>query len=39
VSFADLVAKLVISPSEVPMGIITAGIGAPFLLYLVRFRE
>ena len=38
VSFADLVAKLVISPSEVPMGIITAGIGAPFLLYLVRFR-
>lgn len=39
VSGADLVARLVISPSEVPMGIITAGIGAPFLLYLVRFRE
>ena len=39
VSAADLVAKLVISPSEVPMGIITAGVGAPFLLYLVRFRE
>jgi len=39
VSLADLVAKLVISPSEVPMGIITAGVGAPFLLYLVRFRE
>lgn len=38
VSAADLVAKLVISPSEVPMGIITAGVGAPFLLYLVRFR-
>lgn len=38
VSGADLVAKLVISPSEVPMGIITAGVGAPFLLYLVRFR-
>ncbi len=39
VSSADLIAKLLISPSEVPMGIITAGVGAPFLLYLVRFRE
>ena len=38
VSAADLVAKLVISPSEIPMGIITAAVGAPFLLYLVRFR-
>ena len=39
VSLADLIARLVISPSEVPMGIITAGVGAPFLLYLVRFRD
>lgn len=39
VTAADLAARLVISPSEVPMGIITAGVGAPFLLYLVRFRE
>ena len=38
VSAADLVAKLVISPSEIPMGIITAAVGAPFLLYLVRFK-
>lgn len=38
VTAADLLARLVISPSEIPMGIITAGIGAPFLLYLVRFR-
>lgn len=38
VSAADLVAKLVISPSEIPMGIVTAAAGAPFLLYLVRFR-
>ena len=38
VSSADLIAKLLISPSELPMGIITAGVGAPFLLYLVRFR-
>ena len=38
VTGADLVARLVIAPSEIPMGIITAGIGAPFLLYLVKFR-
>lgn len=38
VSSADLVAKLVIRPSEIPMGIITATIGAPFLLYLVKFK-
>jgi iron complex transport system permease protein len=35
---ADLIAKLVIAPAEIPMGIVTAGIGAPFLLYLVKFR-
>ena len=38
VTGADLLARLVIRPAEIPMGIITAGIGAPFLLYLVKFR-
>tara|TARA_Y100000588_G_scaffold358373_2_gene416459 strand:+ start:1145 stop:2053 length:909 start_codon:yes stop_codon:yes gene_type:complete len=38
VASADLVAKLVIMPSEIPMGVITAALGAPFLLYLVRFK-
>lgn len=38
VTGADLIARLVIAPSEIPMGIITAGIGAPFLLYLVKYR-
>jgi iron complex transport system permease protein len=38
VSSADLVARLVIRPAEIPMGIITAAIGAPFLLYLLRTR-
>lgn len=38
VTGADLIARLVIRPSEIPMGIITAGVGAPFLLYLVKFR-
>jgi len=38
VTAADLAARLVIAPSEIPMGIITAAVGAPFLLYLVKFR-
>lgn len=38
VSSADLIARLVIRPSEIPMGIITAAIGAPFLLWLLRAR-
>ena len=38
VAAADLVARLVISPSEIPMGIVTAAVGAPFLLYFVKFR-
>lgn len=39
VTTADLIARLVIRPAELPMGIFTAAVGAPFLLYLVRFRR
>lgn len=39
VATADLVARLAIRPAELPMGILTAAVGAPFLLYLVRFRR
>ncbi len=38
VAAADLAARMVIAPSEIPMGIVTAAVGAPFLLYLVKFR-
>lgn len=38
VTGADLAARLVIRPSEIPMGIVTAAVGAPFLLYLLRSR-
>ncbi len=38
VAAADLVARLIISPAEIPMGIVTAAVGAPFLLYLVKAR-
>ncbi len=39
VGAADLAARLVLRPAEIPMGIITAAIGAPFLLYLLRFHR
>ncbi len=34
--FADLVARMALAPSEVPLGIVTALIGAPFFIYLLR---
>jgi iron complex transport system permease protein len=33
---ADLVARLALAPSEVPLGVVTALIGAPFFIYLLR---
>ena len=35
---ADILARTVMAPSEVPIGVITAIIGAPFFLYLLRRR-
>ena len=35
---ADLAARTVASPSELPVGIVTAFCGAPFFLYLLRRR-
>jgi len=38
--FADLVARLALAPAELPIGIVTAFIGAPFFLFLlVRGRN
>ena len=34
--FADLLAKLVNPPYETPVGVVTALIGVPFFIYLVR---
>jgi hypothetical protein len=36
---ADLLARVVIAPSELPVGIITAFLGAPFFLYLFYLRR
>ena len=33
---ADLLARTVISPSEIPIGVITAFFGAPFFLIVLR---
>jgi iron complex transport system permease protein len=36
---ADLVARTVLAPTEIPIGVITAICGAPFFLYLLRRRQ
>ena len=33
--FADLIARLLLAPAELPIGIVTALIGAPFFIYLL----
>lgn len=38
-TFADLLARTVVAPSELPIGIITAFLGAPFFLYLIQRRK
>ena len=35
----DLIARTVLSPTEIPIGVITAICGAPFFLYLLRRRK
>ncbi len=36
---ADLVARTAVSPSELPVGIVTAFCGAPFFLYILKRRR
>ena len=36
---ADLLARTLLSPTEIPLGIITAFFGAPFFLYLLRRKK
>ena len=37
--FADLVARLVLAPTELPVGVVTALIGVPFFISLLRRRH
>ena len=36
---ADLIARTALAPTEIPIGVITALIGAPFFLYLLRRQK
>lgn len=36
---ADMIARTVLRPQEVPVGIVTAVVGGPFFLYLMRSRH
>ena len=36
---ADLAARMVVSPGELPVGVVTAFCGAPFFLYILRRRR
>lgn len=33
---ADTIARTIVAPAEIPVGIVTAALGAPFFLYLLR---
>ena len=37
-TLADLFARTVLTPAELPIGVVTAFIGAPFFIYLLRKR-
>ncbi|HAV41585.1 MAG TPA: iron ABC transporter [Acidobacteria bacterium] len=37
--FCDLLARTVFSPSEIPIGVITAALGAPFFIYLLNRHQ
>jgi len=36
---ADLISRLLIAPNELPVGVVTALVGGPFFLYLLRRRS
>ena len=36
---ADLISRTVLAPQEIPVGVVTALVGAPFFLYLLRKRR
>lgn len=36
---ADIVVRLIPSTNEIPVGVVTAALGAPFFMYLVTFRR
>jgi iron complex transport system permease protein len=37
--FADAIARQIVAPAELPIGIVTAAIGAPFFLWILLRRR
>lgn len=37
--FSDLIARSILAPAELPIGVVTAFFGAPFFLYLLKWRR
>jgi iron complex transport system permease protein len=38
-TLADILARLLVSPAELPIGIVTALIGGPFFLFMILYRQ
>lgn len=38
VVLADLVARMIVMPAELPIGVLTSALGAPFFIWLLRRR-
>lgn len=36
---ADMIARTILAPTEIPVGIVTAFFGAPFFIYLLRLKR
>jgi iron complex transport system permease protein len=39
VLWADTIARMLLSPQEIPLGVVTAIIGAPFFAYLLKRQK
>jgi iron complex transport system permease protein len=38
-TLADLMARLVVRPAELPIGILTSAVGVPVFIFLLRRRQ
>ena len=38
-SFSDLISKTVIAPAQLPVGVVTSAIGAPFFVWLILSQK
>jgi iron complex transport system permease protein len=38
ITLADIIARTLVAPAELPIGVVTSAIGAPFFFWLLRYR-